>query len=156
FTSVIVLNPFSLANVQKFRCGSNAADEQMVTCTSARDVKKMTLGVINVLQIGVIGHGFDSLLQGDHFIVTGHDDNRPDLKLLDDRSHDVHMLGIDKSKLAFQNCDGNLAFDPHVPFLLAYDYLITYIDWFVGERLGRSARGMIILDEKPEFHAEVE
>src|SRR5262249_61736781 len=107
-------------------------------------------------------HAEELLSQTGSGPFAGHDGERRNdlakqvLKLLDDRSHDVHMLGIDKSKLASQNCDGNLAFDPHVPFLLAYDYLITYIDWFVGERLGRSARGMIILDEKPEFHAEVE
>jgi len=53
---------------------------------------------------------------------AGHDRGRRNdlakqvLKLLDDRSHDVHMLGIDKSKLASQNCDGNLAFDPTFRF----------------------------------------
>ncbi len=39
---------------------------------------------------------------------------------------------------------------------LEVDYLIAYIYWFVKERLGKSARGMIILDAKPEFLAQVE
>jgi len=78
------------------------------------------------------------------------------LGLLGDRSHHVHMIGIDKRKLAPQRKVDSLLFDPKVPFLLAYDYLITYIDWFLGQRLGRSARGMIILDAKPEFLEDVE
>jgi Protein of unknown function (DUF3800) len=78
------------------------------------------------------------------------------LGLLVDRSHHVHMIGIDKRKLARQRKVDSLLFDPKVPFLLAYDYLITYIDWFLGRRLGRSARGMIILDAKPEFLEDVE
>ena len=77
------------------------------------------------------------------------------LGLLHSRSHDVHAIAIDKRQLALQPCSG-FAFEVRVPFLLAYDYLITFIDWFVKERLGQSARGMIILDEKPEFLAEVE
>jgi len=60
--------------------------------------------------------------------------------LLDEGSHDVHMIGIDKRNLACLQRVNNLPFDPKVPFLLAYDYLITYIDWFVGQHLGRSAR----------------
>src|SRR2546425_4732314 len=93
---------------------------------------------------------------------AGHDRERRNelaknvLNLLHARSHDVHIVGIDKSKLAAQEPADNFPFAARVPFLLAYDYLITLVDWFVKGRLGRSARGMIILDAKPEFLAEVE
>ena len=92
---------------------------------------------------------------------TGHDRDRRNslakqvLQLLHHRSHDVHLFAIDKAKLSAHPPIEGLSFEPHVPFLLAYDYLITFIDWFVRECLGRSARGMIILDAKPEFLAGV-
>ena len=34
------------------------------------------------------------------------------------------------------------------PYLLCYDNGITTIEWFVKERLGSTARGMVIIDEK--------
>jgi Protein of unknown function (DUF3800) len=78
------------------------------------------------------------------------------LRLLQERRHDVHIIGIDKQRLSVSGCAAPISFAFKIPLLLAYDYLITYIDWFVSERLGRSARGMIILDSKPEFIAEIE
>ena len=93
---------------------------------------------------------------------AGHDRNRRNelaksvLRILDERRHDVHVVGVDKAKVRANTCDVALPFDPKVPFLMAYDYMITYINWFVKERLGQSARGLIILDAKPEFSGEVE
>ena len=93
---------------------------------------------------------------------AGHDRNRRNelaksvLRILDERRHDVHVVGVDKAEVRANTCDVTLPFDPKVPFLVAYDYMITYINWFVKERLGQSARGLIILDAKPEFSAEVE
>jgi hypothetical protein len=40
--------------------------------------------------------------------------------------------------------------------MLGFDYLITYINWMVKERLGRSARGLIILDKKEQYHQHIE
>jgi hypothetical protein len=93
---------------------------------------------------------------------AGHTRNRRNelaqsaLRLLDERRHDVHLIGLDKAKLRRTQCNVDLPFDSRVPFLLAYDYMITFINWFVKEKLGRSARGLIILDTKKEFHQEVE
>ena len=42
------------------------------------------------------------------------------------------------------------------PYLLAYDYLVTYIDTYVRTRLGQSARGMIILDINEQYEREIE
>lgn len=78
------------------------------------------------------------------------------LKLLEIRKHGVHLIAIDKAKVANIPCGLSLDFNPSLPYLLAFDYLITYINWFVKEKLGRSARGMIILDRKEQFHKDIE
>jgi hypothetical protein len=79
------------------------------------------------------------------------------LQLLRARSHHVHYIAIDKRRL--RNADPLnmvLSFNPCRPYLLAFDYLITYINWYVRNRLGQSARGMIILDRKEQHHADIE
>lgn len=78
------------------------------------------------------------------------------LGLLTERSHAVHLFAVDKSKLAAAVAPSSAAYDLKIPYLVGYDYLITYINWVVKERLGRSARGLLIIDEKREFHDEVE
>jgi hypothetical protein len=78
------------------------------------------------------------------------------LGLLESRRHDVHLIGLDKARIAdFAAIDG-LGYDCKIPYLVAYDYLVTYINWFVKDKLGQSARGMIILDAKPEFLENIE
>lgn len=78
------------------------------------------------------------------------------LGLLAERSHDVHLYAIDKSKLSERSFSVELPYDSKTPYLLAYDYLITYINWFVKKQLGISARGMLIIDAKEQFHADIE
>lgn len=78
------------------------------------------------------------------------------LKLLAERSHHVHYLAIDKQKMKSTLLSMVLSYNPKRPYLLGFDYLVTYINWFVKERLGRSARGMIILDRKEQFHEDIE
>jgi Protein of unknown function (DUF3800) len=78
------------------------------------------------------------------------------LGLLADRSHDVHLCAIDKAKLSSCSCCVAMPYDTRTPYHLAYDYLITYINWFVKNKLGRSARGMLIIDAKEQFHADIE
>ena len=78
------------------------------------------------------------------------------LGLLADRSHDVHLCAIDKAKLNSGSCCVAMPYDTRTPYHLAYDYLITYINWFVKNQLGRSARGMLIIDAKEQFHADIE
>ena len=41
--------------------------------------------------------------------------------------------------------------DCRVPYQLGFNYLVTYIERYVSERLGASARGMIILDKKDMY-----
>lgn len=78
------------------------------------------------------------------------------LGLLADRSHDAHLYAIDKAKLSSCSCCVAMPYDTRTPYHLAYDYLITYINWFVKNQLGRSARGMLIIDAKEQFHADIE
>ncbi len=48
----------------------------MVACSRAGDVEQMAFGVINLLQIRVVANRFDSLLQGNDLVVTGHHNHR--------------------------------------------------------------------------------
>ena len=93
---------------------------------------------------------------------SGHDRNRRNslakriLGLLADRSHDVHLCAIDKAKMNSAACTVDMPYDTKTPYHVAYDYLITHINWFVRNRLGRSARGMLIIDAKGQFHDDIE
>lgn len=93
---------------------------------------------------------------------AGHDRQRRNalalclLDLLAERSHHVHLIGIDKQKINEFQCNAPVPFNRNSPYLLAFDYMITYINWDVKEKLGRSARGMIILDDKDQFEDEIE
>lgn len=78
------------------------------------------------------------------------------INLLPIRKHAVHLVAIDKSKVRTSSCSLNLPYDHSMPYLLAFDYLITYINWYVKTRLGRSARAMILLDQKDEFEADID
>jgi hypothetical protein len=81
------------------------------------------------------------------------------LDLLEERKHQIFYVGIDKQRL--QEADisriiGKTYLELKVPYLLAYDYLISVIENYVKEKLGTSARGMAILDVKDEFIDEIE
>ncbi|RJX22763.1 MAG: DUF3800 domain-containing protein [Desulforudis sp.] len=78
------------------------------------------------------------------------------LGLLEERSHDVHLYAIDKAKLKSSSCCVAIPYDTMTPYHIAYDYLITYINWFVRNQLGSSARGMLIIDAKEQFQADIE
>lgn len=78
------------------------------------------------------------------------------LGLIDELGHHVHFFALEKESLSNANCEYEAAFDSNHPYLLSFDYLITYMNWHVKENLGRSARGMIVMDEKEEHHESVE
>ncbi len=78
------------------------------------------------------------------------------LALVNELGHYVHYFAIEKSSLTNANCQFNTVYNSLHPYLLSFDYLITYINWHVKENLGQSARGMIVMDEKPEHHESVE
>lgn len=78
------------------------------------------------------------------------------LGLLDQLGHYAHFFAIEKSRVAANECGFAAHYNAKNPYLVAFDYLITYINWHVKENLGKSARGMLVLDEKPEHHASIE
>lgn len=78
------------------------------------------------------------------------------LGLIEELGHQVHFFAVEKSCLDQSRCLYGTVFDAMHPYLLSFDYLITYMNWHVKENLGQSARGMIVLDEKEEHHESVE
>lgn len=70
--------------------------------------------------------------------------------------HNIHYFAIEKQSLIEAECQYETPYDANHPYLLSFDYLITYINWHVKENPGRSARGMIVMDEKEEHHESVE
>lgn len=78
------------------------------------------------------------------------------LSLIDRLGHQVHFYAIDKQKMAASDCQFETIFNNKTPYLLAFEYLITYMNWHIKANLGQSARGMIVLDEKEEHHESIE
>jgi hypothetical protein len=80
------------------------------------------------------------------------------LELLISRKHNTDYCAIDKSRLlSFDTSQvtSKNYLDLQTPYLLAYDYLISLIDFYIKEKRGRSARAMVILDEKDIFEGEI-
>lgn len=78
------------------------------------------------------------------------------LDLIKTRKHGIHFIAFDKVTLGNLACEAALPFNHRHPYPLAFDYAITLINWYVKERLGRSARGMIIVDQKEQYHDDLE
>lgn len=78
------------------------------------------------------------------------------LNILITRRHDVHLYAIDKRKLIGTSCHVDVPFDLKTPYCIAYDYIITNINWIIKNKLGQSARGMLIIDKKDQFETNIE
>jgi hypothetical protein len=78
------------------------------------------------------------------------------LDILSDRSHGVHYIALDKQSVSKNTLGIEVQFNPRRTYLLAFDCLVTFINWHIKEKLGRSARGMIIQDRKDQFHQDIE
>lgn len=78
------------------------------------------------------------------------------LSLIVELGHYIHYFAIEKPPFIEAECQFETVYNANHPYLLSFDYLITYMNWHVKENLGQSARGMIVLDEKEEHHDEIE
>jgi hypothetical protein len=69
--------------------------------------------------------------------------------------HQIHFIG--KAKLA-EHVDGeeHEIIDCRAPYLLGFNYLVTAIERYVRNNLGKSARAMIILDNKDLYQSEID
>jgi len=114
------------------------------------------------IPVGFELHSHELLCRDGKGPFEGHDiENRLELtkrllNVLVDRRHEVHIVAIEKSKALEHECEIDLPFNPKTPYLCSFDYLITYINWHVKENLGRSARAMLILDEKKQYDNQIE
>lgn len=77
------------------------------------------------------------------------------LNLIVKRGHNIHFVSFDKKCIHNIDCGLSLDYNPSRPYLLGFDYLITYINWYTKKKLGQSARALMILDEKPEHHEAI-
>lgn len=80
------------------------------------------------------------------------------LDIVINRRHQTFFLSIEKVKLERYDVSSIMSkdyVDLKTPYLVSYDYLISLIDWFIREKLGRSARALAILDVKEEFSNEI-
>ena len=73
-----------------------------------------------------------------------------------ERKHAIHFIAIDKAKLAAAETRQHAVIDCTIPYLLGFNYLVTYIERYVKEALGQSARGMIILDKKDMYQEQID
>ena len=78
------------------------------------------------------------------------------LEVIAERKHAIHFIGIDKARLAAAPAGQHSIIDCRIPYLIGFNYLITYIERFVKKALGRSARGMIILDKKDMYQENID
>lgn len=80
------------------------------------------------------------------------------LDLIVDNSHHTAYFALDKALLR-QALPVDLQIKDYLdfsaPYLVSFDYLLSLFEWYTKKRLGRSARAMIILDEKDEFEDEI-
>lgn len=114
------------------------------------------------IPVGFEVHSNELLSPNGEGPFLGHDTNdrlnlvRELLGLINELGHYVHYFAIEKSSLMSVNCQFDTVYNNKHPYLLSFDYLITYMNWHVKENLGQSARGMIVMDEKEEHHESVE
>jgi hypothetical protein len=78
------------------------------------------------------------------------------LDVVADRSHQIHYVALDKNLMAEEATgEEHNVFNARTPYLLGFDYMTTLINHYVKHRLGHTARGIIILDEKKMFEEEI-
>ena len=79
------------------------------------------------------------------------------LDIIASRKHSIHFISIDKAKLApALPGAGHPIFNVAVPYLLGFNYMVSYIERYTREVLGRTVRSMIIMDQKDDYHQDID
>jgi hypothetical protein len=66
--------------IQEFRYWFDTRNQKVITGASAGDVEQMALGVIDLLQVGIVANRFDPFLQRNYFVIAGHHGYGPKLE----------------------------------------------------------------------------
>lgn len=75
------------------------------------------------------------------------------LGLLGELKHSTHYVAIDKGELL--SLEAPFGLERPDPYPLAFEAMITRIDWHVKKRLGRSARALLVTDRKDQYERDV-
>lgn len=143
--------------------GISVKDQAWLKTTSAFTSLLCDYFEVTKLPIGFELHSHELLSPEGDGPFLGHDRGRRNqlalalLDLVEERRHGVHYAAISKQRLAeTATGDETEAYDARIPYALAYDYLLTYIEKHVKRDLGHTARGLVILDAKPDLQPCIE
>ena len=78
------------------------------------------------------------------------------INLIVDNGHSIHYFAIDKKILKDNDTELDELYESNNPYLISFDYMVTYLNSFVKRKLGRTARGMMIFDKKENYHNLIE
>ncbi len=142
--------------------GVSVKDQGWVGTTEAMEAIVTAYFAPDPIPDGFELHVHELLSPAGNGAFAGHDRARRNqlafdlLDLIATRSHQVHFVALDKNLIANEaSGDEHTVFDARIPYLLAFDYMTTLINQHVKDRLGHTARGIIILDEKEMFEDEI-
>lgn len=142
--------------------GISVRDEGWVRTTEAFEDVISTYFEPEEVPVNFELHSSELLSPNGGGFFEGHDRERRNqsaldlLNLLTVRGHHTHYIALSKVLLN-DAADGteHESFDSRIPYLLGFDYLTTLVNGHVKTRLGQSARGIIIIDEKEQFETNV-
>lgn len=69
------------------------------------------------------------------------------IKLVIEKGHKIHFFAIDKRTMRLGEFPTNYQHEKN-PYFLAYEYILNYTNSYIKNVLGKSARGIFIIDEK--------
>lgn len=82
------------------------------------------------------------------------------LQLIVRHSIGIHFAAIDKTKLRDipidERNDAHSLVSGSSPYMIAFNYMISYVEKYVKTQLGQSARGMFIIDIKDDMHEHID
>jgi hypothetical protein len=142
--------------------GVSVKDQGWVATTEAIETTVRNYFNPDPIPAGFELHAHELLSPNGDGPFAGHDRLRRNqlaldmLDLIRTRSHQVHFVALDKNSMATEATGAeHVMFDTRIPYLLGFDYMTTLINHYVKKRLGHTARGIVILDEKEMFEDQI-